>query len=103
MMIARWQIDARFGHKQDAIGLLKQWHEDIGTEIGWTADKIRILTGSVGALESTIQTEVQIDDLAELNDAWAKMATIDRHADWSKKLEPYIVSGTMRWEIFRVV
>ena len=60
MMIARWQIEARFGHKQTVIDSLKKWSAEIGVQIGWTEDKVRILTGSIGALESTVQTEVLV-------------------------------------------
>ena len=52
MIIARWHIDACFGHKQDVIDALKTWCRDIAIQIGWTADKVRIATGSIGALES---------------------------------------------------
>ncbi len=103
MMIARWHIDARFGHKQTAIDLIKTWGREIAVQIGWTSDKLRILSGSVGALESTIEVNVLVNDLADLNAAWTKLGAIPAHKDWSTQLEPYIVSGTPRWEIFRVV
>lgn len=102
MMIARWHIDARFGHKQTVVDSLKKWGADIGSQIGWTADKVRIVTGSIGAPESTVEIEVQIDDLAELNAAWAKLGTIKAQA-WSKKIEHHVVSGTPHWQVFRVV
>ena len=103
MMIARWQIEARFGHKQAVIDSLKRWFEEIGTQIGWTPDKVRIVTGSVGALESTVQAEVQIEDLAELDASWEKLGTIEAHKKWSEDIEPYVVSGTPRWQVFRLV
>jgi len=103
MMIARWHIDARFGHKETVIKLLKRWNEEIGTKVGWTADKARILTGSIGTPESRITSEIMVEDLAELNASWAKLATVDGHAEWSKELEPYVVSGSNRWEVCRVV
>ncbi|MGM0576466.1 MAG: hypothetical protein ACQEXJ_12115 [Myxococcota bacterium] len=103
MIVARWQIDARFGHKQKVIDSMKRWHEEVGTTIGWTADKVRMTTGSVGALESTVQVEVTLEDLSELDRSWKKLATLDAHAQWSKELEPYIVSGTPRWEVLRVI
>ena len=103
MMIARCQIEARFGHKQTVIDSLKKWSAEIGVQIGWTDDKVRILTGSIGALESTVQTEVLVEDLAELDASWNKLGKIEAHKEWSKELEPHIVSGTPRWEILRVV
>lgn len=103
MMIARWTIEARFGHKPVVIEHMKRWLREIGSQVGWTEDKVRLLTGSVGAHESTIQSEIQIQDLAELNAAWDKLAHIEAHTHWSRDLEPYVVSGTPRWEIYRLI
>lgn len=55
MMIARWSIDARFGHKPAVLESMRGWMREFGSQIGWTDDKLRLLTGSVGAPESTIQ------------------------------------------------
>ncbi|HVL75262.1 MAG TPA: hypothetical protein VM406_04540 [Noviherbaspirillum sp.] len=101
MIIARWSIDARFGHKQAVIDSMIRWQKEIGTQIGW--NEMRLLTGSVGARESTVQSEVRLNSLAELSEAWDKLGTIDAHKQWSKELEPNIVSGTPRWEVFRVL
>jgi hypothetical protein len=103
MMIARWQIEARFGHKQTVTELLKRWNKEVAVQVGWTAEKVRVLTGSVGALESTVQLEVEIEDLAELGKAWEKLETIKAHKQWSKDIEPSIVSGTPYWQVFRVL
>ena len=103
MMIARWHIEARFGHKQTIIQSLKKWCEDIGAQIGWASGQTRIATGSSGASEATIELEVQIEDLADLNSSWAKLGAIDAHAAWSKELEPHVVSGSTKWEVDRLV
>ena len=103
MMIARWHIDARFGHKQDVIDALQAWSRDIASQIGWTRQKLRIATGSIGALESTVEMDVVVADLAELDASWKKLGAIAAHKEWSRQLEPYIVSGTPRWEILRIV
>jgi len=103
MMIARWSIDAKFGYKQDVIDLMRRWLKEVAPQAGVSADKVRLLTGSIGALEATVQTEHMIKDLTELNQVWDKLATIPAHKQWSKDLEPHIVSGTSRWEIYRVL
>lgn len=103
MMVARWSIEARFGYKPVVIEQMKRWMKDIGPQIGWSEDKMRLYTGSIGAHESTLQSEVVIRDLEELNDAWEKLSGIDAHRQWGKDLEPYVVSGTPRWEVYRVV
>lgn len=103
MMVARWSIDAKFGYKQNVVDAMKRWLRDIGPQAGFKDDRTRLLTGSVGALEATVQTEHLIEDLGELNRVWDKLATIPAHQQWSKELEAHVVSGTSRWEIFRVL
>jgi hypothetical protein len=101
MLIARWQIDARFGHKQKVIDSLIKWTRDIAPQIGLHGGQI--LTGSIGALEATVEQNWEVKDLVELERAWSKLATIEAHKQWSRDLEPDIVSGTARWSIYRVV
>lgn len=103
MLIARLSIQARFGHKQKVLDLMKQWEEEIGSKIGWTKDKTRVLTGSIGAKESEIQHELSIESLAELEKGFEALAKIDGHAEWGKELEKYVVSGSNYWEIYRVL
>ena len=35
--------------------------------------------------------------------AWDRLATLDAHKQWSQDLEPFVVSGSPRWEVLRVV
>lgn len=103
MLIARWSIDAKFGYKPSAIDLMMRWAKEIAPQIGWTKEKMRLCTGSIGALESTIQSEILVKDLTELDQAWDKLSTIEAHQQWGKELEAFVVSGTNRWEVFRVL
>ena len=103
MMVARWCIVAKFGYKQELVALMERWINEVGAQVGFTKDRMRLITGSVGALESTIQTEHLVNDLSELNATWEKLATIPAHKQWSKDIEPYVVSGTNRWEIYRII
>ena len=103
MMVARWSIDAKFGHKPEAIASLTHWFKEFGAQLGWVSGNYRILNGCIGALESTIISEININSLTELDQAWQKLAEIDGHKQWSKNLEQHIVSGTQKWEIFRVI
>jgi hypothetical protein len=95
----RWQIDARFGHKQKVIDALARWARDIAPLAG--LHKGRMLTGSIGALEATVEHNWEVEDLAELDRAWT--GTIEAHKQWSKDLEPDVVSGTACWAIYRVI
>lgn len=103
MIIARWHVDARFGHKQEVVDSLTWWANQIAPQIGWTRDRMRLVTGSVGARESRLEHEVILQDFAELKTAWDKLATIEQHKQWSRDIEPNVVSGSMYWEIFRII
>ena len=103
MLIARWQIDAKFGQKQTVIDLVQSWAKTVAPQIGFSADKGRLLTGSIGVKEATIVHEWMVADLAELEKAWTALAKIEAHKKWATDLEPHIVSGSSHWEIYRVV
>ena len=101
MLIARWQIDARFGQKQTVIDSITQWTREIAPKVGLL--KGRMLSGSIGTLEATVEHNWEVESLAELEAAWARLASIEAHQQWSKSLEPHVVSGTARWSILRVI
>lgn len=103
MFIARWQIDARFGHKQAALDLMMEWERDIGAKVGLDPARSSITTGSIGALEATIENNMTVENLAELERFFEAIAKVPEHVAWGKKLEPHIVSGTSRWSILRIV
>lgn len=103
MLVARWQIDAKFGQKQTVINMAQSWAKTIAPQIGFTADKGRLLTGSIGAREATIVHEWLVADLADLDKAWTALAKIEAHKKWAIDLEPHVVSGSSRWEIYRVL
>lgn len=103
MFIARWQIDARFGYKQQAIELMREWEREIGAKAGIDPSRSVVTTGSIGALEATIENNISVESLAELEGFFQKIGNIPAHAEWGKKLEPHVVSGTSRWSIFRVI
>ena len=101
MIIARWQIDAKFGHKAEVIDSVEKWQREIGEQIGWKESQCQLMTGSVGARESTVVLEVRLESMSELDESWEKLREIDAHEKWSRDLEPYVVSGSHRWEVYR--
>ncbi|MCM2250861.1 MAG: hypothetical protein NDJ19_00740 [Ramlibacter sp.] len=103
MMVARWSIDAKFGYKQNVVDMMQRWLRDIAPKVGIKAEQTRLLTGSVGALEASVVSEHVIENLGELNKVWDQLAALPEHKKWGQELEPYVVSGTSRWEIFRLI
>ena len=103
MLVARWQIDARFGHKQNVVDLLRRWERDIGSKAGTDTMDFKILTGSVGAREATVEVNHTVENLAQLERFFEALGKIDAHKQWGKDLEPYVVSGSSLWSIYRVL
>ena len=103
MIIARWQFTANFGRKQEAIGLIEEWNEQIGAQTNIDVRKARLVTGSVGASEGLVELEMEIEDLKDLDDFFSKIASIQMHSEWGPKMGEVIVSGSTRWEVFRIV
>jgi hypothetical protein len=103
MFIARWIIDARFGHKDAVSALCRRWESEVGDPAGMTKGAVRVLTGSIGAAESRFEFEYQFASLADLEKSWAALAKHPAHAKFGAELEAHIVSGTNRWEILRLV
>ena len=103
MLVARWQIDARFGHKQTVIDLLKRWERDIGSKDGTDKFDFKLLTGSVGVREATVEADHTVENLAQLERFFEGIGKNEAHKQWGKDLEPYVVSGSSLWTVYRVI
>jgi hypothetical protein len=103
MFVARWHIDARFGHKQAVIDLMQRWLRDVGSKAGTDEMNARLLTGSIGAHESALEVNHSVESLAQLESFFAAIGKIEAHKQWGKDLEPYVVSGSPVWKIYRAL
>lgn len=103
MFNARWQIDAKFGYKQTVIDLMRRWEQEVGSQVDLKHLDFRIMTGSIGAREATIETHHSVESLAQLEQFFASIGKLDAHRQWGKDMEPHVVSGTSHWQIFRVL
>lgn len=44
-----------------------------------------------------------MSSLAELEQFYAAIGKMDAHKKWGTDMEPYVVSGSVYWNIYRVV
>ena len=103
MFVARWQIDARFGHKQTVIDLLRRWEREVGAKAGTDKMDFKILTGSIGTREATVEANHSVESLAQLEQFFGAIGNNDAHRQWGRDLEPYVVSGSAFWNIYRAL
>ena len=61
MLIARWNIDVRFGQKNNFTSAYKKWSEEVGNKVGLSQDKLRVTTGSIGVNESRFECEYTVE------------------------------------------
>jgi hypothetical protein len=103
MFICAWSFDVQYGTREQAMRLLKETGAAI-KETGWRAKRTRILGGSIGAPESRIIIEHEFDSLADLEASWH---SLHQKAEFFGKtvgqMKNVIVSGTPRWEVYRVL
>ncbi|MDX9862074.1 MAG: hypothetical protein RBS99_14270, partial [Rhodospirillales bacterium] len=69
----------------------------------WSAGQARIVTGSLGAPESTIEVEIAVGGLADIESAWARLGELPAQGQWADQLAPLVVSGTARWSVYRLL
>lgn len=103
MVIARWQFTAKFGYKDKAIALMKEWNEQIRSQTDADPSKSRLTTGSVRVSEGVVESKMEIEGLAELQALFDKIATVEMHKEWGRSLGEVIVDGSTRWDVYRVV
>ena len=103
MFVARWQIDARFGHKQTVIDLLRKWEREVGAKAGTDKMDFKILAGSIGAREATVEANHSVESLTQLEQFFTAIGNNDAHRQWGRDLEPHVVSGSSLWNIYRAL
>lgn len=103
MLIASWHVEARFGHKQAVVDLMRRWWREIAPQVGWSEGQARILNGSMGVPEAALEVEISIADLTELHEAWSRLPAAAGQAEWAAALAPHIVAGSPRWTLRRVM
>lgn len=102
MFVARWHFTAQFGKVDDVLSILRRWEIDVGERIGWKTSHVQVTTGVIGVGGSTVELEVRVDSLGDLEAAWADMERNPHHHEHIKQLGTVIVSGSNHWSVHRV-
>jgi hypothetical protein len=103
MFICGWSFDLQYGTRDQALKLLHEFKDGIAKS-GWLAKRTRILAGSIGVPESRIVIEHEFESLAALESSWEALhKQSELFGKMVSQLKGVIVSGTPRWEIYRVL
>jgi len=97
---ARWCIDIKYGVKMEALALVQDWIQNVGSAAGLTQENTCLSSGAVGAPESRLELEVEFETLAHVEDFWAAIPPAE-HRAWSQRAQNFIIDGSPRWELYR--
>lgn len=102
MYIARMQLTAQFGHLDACLEILRKWERDVGQRSGWRLSSTRLVVGQLGASQGSIEFEVRVDSLTDLESAWADLDKNPNHKAYMGELTP-LVTTPLTWSVHRVV
>jgi hypothetical protein len=103
MLICQWHLDIVYGKQADAIRVMRAWGaEKFASSEFSRARGARLLAGLVGASASHVIDEYMFESLADFEAALAGMAA-PQFRPHSDALAPFIVPGSQRWIVYRVL
>ena len=100
MFLIRSIAQTQAGRRNEAVSISKEFAAEMRQASG--ASSSRILTGSIGPADSTIVIESEVESLAQFEkqlDAMNNSPSMERYA---KKFAELFISGSHRFEIFRI-
>lgn len=103
MIVCQWHLDIPYGKQGEVIRIMKAWgKEKFASSEFKRVKSSRLLVGFVGPSASHIVDEYVFDSMADFEAALFGM-TAPQFRPHSDALAPYVVPGSQRWEILRVI
>jgi len=102
MFACQWSIDVPYGKQREALQAMKAWGAEKMRSSNFRKSKNRIVVGFIGASASHIVDEYLFESLDDFEKALADMGQ-PQFRPLSDALAPYIISGSQKWTIYRLV
>jgi hypothetical protein len=103
MYVCQWHLDVPYGRQGEAVRVMKAWgKEKFASSEFRRAKSARLLAGHLGDSASHIVDEYVFETLADFEAALAGM-TAPQFKPHSDALAPFIVPGSQRWIVYRVI
>jgi hypothetical protein len=103
MFICQWHLDIVYSKQAEAVRIMRAWGADKFASSDFRrARNARLLAGFIGPSASHIIDEYTFESPADFETALSSMAApqFRRHSD---ALAPFIVPGSQRWVVYRVL
>jgi len=103
MFVCQWHLDIPYGKQAEVLMIINAWgREKFASSEFRRAKSSRLLVGHVGPSASHLVDEYVFDTLSDFEAALGGM-TAPQFRAHSEALAPFIVPGSQRWEIYRVL
>jgi hypothetical protein len=103
MYVCQWHLDIPYGKQGEAVAVMRSWaKEKFASSEFRRARGSRLMTGFVGLSASHIVDEYLFDSIADFELALKGMSA-PQFRPHSDALAQYIVPGSQRWEIYRIL
>ncbi len=102
MYVCQWSFDVPYGKQREALAAVKAWGEEKMRSSTFRKSKNRLMVGHVGASASRVVDEYLFERLEDFEKALEDMGQpqFRKHSD---SLAPFVVAGTQKWTVYRVV
>jgi hypothetical protein len=102
MLACQWHFDIPFGTQKEALEILKQYGEAIEKSGAMKPVSERISVGHIGPSPSHVVVESVVESLSDWEKMMQEVGT-GKFQEHATKIAKYIVPGSQRWEIYRIV
>lgn len=100
--VCQWSLELVYGKQKVALDIMKAWGEEKFRSSNFRVSQNRVMNGYIGSSPSFIIDEYVFETLDDFEKALADMSQ-PQFRQFSEALAPYIVPGSQKWNIFKII
>lgn len=100
--VCQWSLEIIYGKQKPALDIMKAWGEEKFRSSNFRVSQNRVMNGYIGSSPSFIIDEYVFESLDDFEKALADMSQ-PQFRKFSEALAPYIVPGSQKWNIFKII
>ncbi|MGC3943871.1 MAG: hypothetical protein QM762_04915 [Chryseolinea sp.] len=97
-----WSLTILFGRQKEALDIIKAWGAEKFRSSHFKVSTNRLCVGHVGDSPSQILDEYLFESLADFEKALDDMR-LPQFKQFSEAIAPYVVPGSQKWTIYRMI
>src|SRR5262245_56290131 len=102
MYICQWSLEIVFGKQKQALDIMKEWGTEKFRSSRFAKSINRVYVGHIGESPSLIIDEYQFENLEDFTVALTEIGQ-PQFKQYSDAIAPFIVAGTQKWKVFRMI